>query len=73
MISQVKKAYEGHSAKKAFVRYEDLRAETVGTLKAIYGELEIEYDGAQLEAAVAKHGWEQIPESDKGLGKFYRN
>ena len=27
---------------------------------------------AQLEAAVSKHSWERIPQSDKGLGKFYR-
>lgn len=32
----------------------------------------IELDGAQLEAAVAKHTWERVPDRDKGVGKFYR-
>jgi hypothetical protein len=72
MVSQVQKAYEAHPGKKALVRYEDLRRDTLGTLKMMYGALEIDFDEAQLEAAVAKHSWEQVPDSDKGEGKFYR-
>jgi GT2 family glycosyltransferase len=72
MVSQVQKAYEAHPGKKALVRYEDLRHDTLGTLKAMYGALEMEFDEAQLEAAVAKHSWEQVPDSDKGEGKFHR-
>jgi GT2 family glycosyltransferase len=72
VVSQVQKAYEAHRGKRVFVRYEDLRADTLGTLKAMYGELGIEVDESRLEDAVAKHNWEQIPDSDKGSGKFYR-
>jgi len=72
VVSQVKKAYEEHPGKKAFVRYEDLRHNTISTLKVMYAALEIGCDEAQLKAAVAKHSWERIPESEKGEGKFYR-
>src|SRR5215211_2624566 len=72
VVSQVQRAYEAHPGKKVLVRYEDLRVDTVSTLEAMYAALRIEVDESQLEAAVAKHSWEQIPDSDKGSGKFYR-
>jgi GT2 family glycosyltransferase len=72
-VSQVEAAYEAHSpGRKAFVRYEELRADAVGVLGAIYAELGMEVDAPQLEAAAAEHGWENIPESEKGEGKFHR-
>jgi len=72
MVSRVQEAYEAHPGKKVLVRYEDLRHDTVDTLKAMYRALEIEVDEAQLEAAVKKHSWENIPEEDKGKDKFFR-
>jgi hypothetical protein len=72
VVSQVQRSYEAHPGNKALVRYEDLRDDAVGTLETMYAALEIGFDKAQLEAAVAKHSWEQIPDSDKGSGKFYR-
>jgi len=38
----------------------------------MYQSLGIEFDSMQLDAAVAKHSWEQITSTDKGEGKFYR-
>jgi hypothetical protein len=38
----------------------------------MYGALGIEVDETQLEAAVVNHSWTQIPDSEKGSGKFYR-
>jgi hypothetical protein len=72
VVSQVQRAYEAHLGKKVLVRYEDLREDAIGTLKSMYAALEIEADESRLEAAVAKHSWEQIPDRDKGSGKFYR-
>ena len=72
MVSKVQEAYDGHPGKKAFVRYEDLRYDTINVLKAMYDALEVEVDEAQLEAAVAKHSWARIPEEDKGKDKFFR-
>jgi hypothetical protein len=72
VVSQVQRAYQAHPGKKVLVRYEDLREDTIGTLETMYAALGIEVDQSQLAAAVAKHSWEQIPDSDKGSGKFYR-
>ena len=72
VVSQVQRAYQAHQGKKVIVRYEDLREDGIGTLGTMYAALGIEVDQSQLGAAVAKHSWEQIPDSDKGSGKFYR-
>ena len=44
------------------VRYEDLRAETIGTMRRIYSTLGITVDERELARAVEKHSWENIPE-----------
>jgi glycosyltransferase involved in cell wall biosynthesis len=72
VVSKVQEAYKVHSGKKAFVRYEDLRYDTINVLKTMYAALEIEADEAQLEAAVLKHSWTRIPNSEKGKDKFFR-
>jgi len=72
VVSNVQDAYEAHPGKKAFVRYEDLRYDTIGTLKAMYAALEVEADEVQLEAAVMKHSWAGVPDSEKGKDKFFR-
>jgi hypothetical protein len=73
VVSQVEKAYEAHPpGRKTIVRYEDLIHDAIDTLKNMYAALGIEVDEGQLEAAVAKHSWTQIPDSEKGSGKFYR-
>jgi hypothetical protein len=71
-VSKVRKAYRAHPGKKTLVRYEDLRHDTVNALKAMYGALEVEADEAQLQAAVMKHSWTRIPDSEKGKDKFFR-
>jgi hypothetical protein len=72
VVSKVQEAYEAHPGRKALVRYEDLRHDTINVLKAMYDALEVEADQAQIEAAATKHSWEQIPESEKGKDKFFR-
>ncbi len=66
------KAYEVHRGPKVLVRYEDLRADTLGTMKRIYRELGLPAEEGELGRVVDKHAWENIPESEKGEGKFYR-
>jgi len=67
-----KKAYDAHPGSKVLVRYEDLRADTLVTMKRIYMALEIPMNEGELARAVEKHAWENIPEDKKGQGKFYR-
>ena len=72
VVSKVQEAYDAHPGRKALVRYEDLRHDTVNVLRAMYDALEVEADQAQIEAAATKHSWEQIPEEEKGKDKFFR-
>jgi hypothetical protein len=67
-----KRAYDEHRGPKVMIRYEDLRSDTLGTLKHVYSSLDIPVDEEALSAAVRKHSWESVPEEDKGEGKFYR-
>lgn len=71
-ISNVREAYENHGPRKALVRYEDLRTDTLCTMKRLYSSLEMEVDEGRLEDVVAKHSWEGIPTEQKGQGNFYR-
>jgi hypothetical protein len=71
-VGSARRAYEAHEGRKVVVRYEDLRADTLGTMKRMYGELNIPVEEARLAKAVEKHSWENIPEEEKGQGKFYR-
>ena len=54
------------------VRYEELRADTLGTVKRICSTLGMAADEDELAQAVEKHSWENVPEGKKGEGKFYR-
>jgi len=71
-VGNAKKAYEVHRGLKVLVRYEDLRSDTLGEIERIYSTLEIAVDKEELARLVEKHSWENIPEEDKGQGKFYR-
>jgi hypothetical protein len=71
-VGNSKLAYEDHRGRKALVKYEDLRADTLATMKHIYSSLGIPVDQGELARVVEKHSWENIPEENKGEGKFYR-
>jgi hypothetical protein len=71
-IGNVKLAYEAHRGRKVLIRYEDLRADTLGTMKRIYSTLEVDVDEEELARAVSEHAWERIPEGKKGKGKVLR-
>jgi hypothetical protein len=65
-------AYEAHKGPKVLIRYEELREDTLGTMERLYLTLGIEVGGGDLARAVEKHAWENIPDKEKGQGKFYR-
>jgi hypothetical protein len=71
-IENSKLAYDAHEGHKVLIKYEDLRTDTVGTLKRIYTALEIAIGDDELSQVVDKHAWENIPEDKKGPGKFAR-
>ncbi len=71
-VGNAKKAFDAHKGRKALVRYEDLRRNTLEGMKRIYRTLDIPVDEEKLGRAVEKHAWENVPEQKKGEGKFYR-
>ena len=71
-IEKTGQAYRAHGGHKVMVRYEDLRADTLETMKRIYTALEIPVEEAELARSVEKNSWENIPEQEKGQGKKRR-
>ncbi len=71
-IEKTRQAYRAHGGHKVLVRYEDLRADTLGTMKRIYSALQMPVDESELARSVEKNSWENIPEEEKGEGKFHR-
>ena len=71
-IGAAKQAYEAHPGPKILIRYEELRADTLGTMKRLCSALNISVDERELAQAVEQHAWENIPEEDKGPGKRRR-
>ncbi len=71
-IKLTKQAYEAHEGRKVLIRYEDLRADTLDTMKYIYSTLEIPVDEEELVRVIEKYSWESIPEEEKGAGKMRR-
>lgn len=71
-IGNTKRAYEAHRGRKVMVKYEDLRVDTLGTMKSMYSTLDVPVDKDELARVVDKHSWENVPEEKKGEGKFIR-
>ena len=71
-IEKTGQAYRAHDGRKVMVRYEDLRADTLATMKHIYSALEIPVEEAELARSVEENAWENIPEEEKGEGKKRR-
>jgi hypothetical protein len=71
-ISRTKQAFDAHVGRKALVRYEDLRVDTLGTMRRVYSALEIPVEERELARVVEKYAWENIPEEKKGEGTTRR-
>jgi hypothetical protein len=71
-MGNAKLAYDAHDGPTVLVRYEELRADTLGTMKRMYSILGMPVNDEELARVVEQHSWENIPEEKKGEGKFYR-
>jgi hypothetical protein len=71
-MSNATRAYDAHKGRKASVKYEDLKADTLEIMRYLCSALEIPVAEEQLARIVEKHAWENIPKEEKGPGKFYR-
>ena len=63
-----KKAYDAHRGPKVLVRYENLRTNTLETMKLVYSALDIPVREGELTRVVEKHSWENLSEEEKGGG-----
>ncbi len=71
-VGKAAEAYDAHQGPRVLVRYEELRADTLGEMKRIHSILGMSVDEKKLAQAVHEHSWENIPEEEKGEGKFRR-
>lgn len=60
-ITHAKQAYDAHGGRKVLVRYEELRADAVETMKHICSTLEITVPERKLVKGVQKYAWENLP------------
>jgi Sulfotransferase family len=69
----VERAFEAHPPELRWkLRYEDLRADTLATLRPLVDWLGIQRSDAELEAAISENAFEAIPSPMKGSGKQRR-
>ena len=71
-IEKTRQAYDAHKGLKVLVRYEDLRADTLATMRRIYSALQMQVEESELARSVEKNSWENIPQEEKGEGKKRR-
>jgi hypothetical protein len=67
-----KKALDEHDGRKVMVRYDDLRTHTLGTMRDLCAALELPVTEQRLAQVVDRHSFENIPQRERGEGKFYR-
>jgi len=71
-VGKAAEAYATHQGPKVLVRYEELRADALAQMKRIHSVLGMSVDEKKLIGSVEEHSWENIPEEEKGEGKFRR-
>jgi hypothetical protein len=71
-VGNAKDAFESHGGRKVLIRYEDLRADTLGTMRRLYSTLDMFVKEEDLIRMIERYAWENIPDEEKGPGKFNR-
>lgn len=60
-LAGAKRAHDSHRGPKALVRYEELRADTLTTMRRLCAALEIDVEETELVRAVSRHAREEVP------------
>jgi hypothetical protein len=68
----VQAAYRDHRGPKHMVRYEELRADPVTHVRALFDWLGLEVSDADLRVLIEKHEFEKLPEEARGPQSFFR-
>jgi hypothetical protein len=61
-MSNGKKAFDSHKGGKILLKYDDLKADTVGAMRRLCAALAIPVDEQRLARVVDRNSWEKIPE-----------
>jgi len=73
VIDCILKAYEFHNKdRRLILKYEDLRKDTLNELKKNYNFCQIQIGDETLKQLVEKSKFENIPQNERGSGKFKR-
>jgi Sulfotransferase domain len=67
-----KEAFDEHRGRKIMVKYDGLRTRTLGTMQDLCAALELPVTEQRLAQVVDRHSFENIPQRERGEGKFYR-
>jgi hypothetical protein len=67
-----KKAFDEHDGPKIMIKYDDLRMGTLRTMRDLCAALGLPVDEQRLARVVDRHSFENIPQRERGEGKFYR-
>ena len=70
-LTSAKAAYDAHQGDKLILRYEDLRTDTLGTMTQLFSTLSLPVPD-ELPEVVGRHSFENVPEGERGPGKFRR-
>ena len=74
MMENCSSTFQNHDKNLRYkIKYEDLRKNTLEELKKVYQFLEIDISEEELQTLVSRHSFENIPEKNKGKGKFARS
>jgi hypothetical protein len=67
-----KKAFDEHGGPKIMIKYDYLRTDTLRTMRDLCSALELPVTEQRLAQVVDRHSFENIPQRERGEGKFYR-
>jgi len=74
MMENCSSTFQNHDKNLRYkIKYEDLRKNTFEEIKKVYQFLEIDISEEELQTLVSRHSFENIPEKNKGKGKFARS
>lgn len=65
-------AYDSHLGPRALVRYEDLVADTTGTMAKLLTDLDLPFKERKVAKAVRDLAFDSVSEDKRGPGKFFR-
>jgi hypothetical protein len=71
-LNHARSAYVAHPGPRFQVTYEELRADTTGTMRRLFSALDLGVDDSKVDLGVEAHAISNVPEHRKGPGQKVR-